>query len=353
MSDKVKIDYNGYVVYEGELACKDYISAIDSLLEDTKCRCVEDLDVSIVKSVAIIDASIGYYGWIVLVTKAIAINSGLPAQKVSKNYVYLAQGPEDTLNEFLEYIIQLGKAQNSWDFLIEEKDEKRTLYRGKNLALTECADKIYRDALSAYVKSAESIDKVIGRKVSVLESTDTSLVVEVRYNDVSVIYSLSGSVAYLYELDCYFRGVYEDFDKMLKEGHISSAYDCDSVLGIGQFYGIDIMSRIWIPFQMNGNLSGECITFTDENEIYRKAVAFCKISIPDYEGGTKISIKYVFRKSDKIVIKRLRDSRLHFSCEPVITKEPTTAIDVYAKVYVGDDLFITYRYFVQDKIPVD
>lgn len=357
MSDNaIKIEYEGESVYNGPLAPAKFQYVLDMLLSDAMKRDTRSRIGAADIQASVRDAAFGYYGWL-LVT--IAVTAG---NKQPLFYVYILQGKKPVLEPFLSWVSAMPDFSTRWEFRIAYMDIReednmylgQDLYRGQKLALTECADRVYRHALIQYAKEARSPEKAIGRNLRVKSCEGEHLSLEVSYNKISSSYVLSGPSAYIYELDCYFKGIYDDFEAMLKAGRVAAATVCGSIEDVCEAFGTDISQCLWFPFKMDGNLEGTYSKLESTGQILDKATRFCRLCVPDNGTPPNIRVEYVCHETDKVIMIKGRNKRLSFEYENRYgpSGPPTFALEVYAKAYADGEHITTYRYQVQDQLPV-
>lgn len=346
----IKIEYKDETIYTGILLENNYTFIIDTLLSDAKKRLLNNNIDDVVTSTVLADVDFGCFDYMLIVINVYGkVSAYVGEAKIS--YVYTVQGNKKNLEKFKDFIAKAHKLSDTFEFFIKE-ESGREIYRGDKLPLVTCADKVYRDALKQYAETAKDIDLLIKRKVSVLESNYDDLHIQVKYNTFSITYVLSGQKTYLYELDNYFKGVYEDYDLMLKTGVIASATVCKSLYEVNETFDINTLDMIWFEFKMDGSLNNNYYKISSPCDIEEKARNFCKLGIPNFDKHTKFYIEYVCNESNYIIRRRARCNSLYFvhKDNPPYYYRPTSGLDMYVKVYVDGEIFITYRYFLQNRL---
>lgn len=336
--NRIDITYHNKVIYTGAINSGNYLRVVDTLFADSRKRFVVDTFGAEAEEASLDD--IDLRGCYLLLTVKI-MYAGIPVY-----YIYIAEGQKGTLKSFYDLLIKSNNIEDSWEFSIESCLDDGIIYRGDKLPLIKCADVLYKDALLRYANTAVSAEESIFRKTEIVDTDTDVLEVDVSYNKATARYKLSGPADYILELEYYFKGVYEDFEKDLRFGNIAAAYVCRSIDEISNNYDVDVTKLLWFPFKMDGNLTGECLQLSDKDEIFKKAESFCRLSVPNFGDDIRMAVEYVCNMSS-MVIKHKRNGQLTFVR---VSDREGFALDVSARVIVNGEHFVTYRYKVQNRM---
>lgn len=332
------VEYKGSVLYSGNPRRNEYLTIVDRILEDSLARFKVDSLGRTAKESSLIDVDFRV-DYLLLVAEVTA--------EYQISYVYIVNGDQEALADFSSMLEAIADLKNHWEFTIET-DYVRTLHRGDKLALIDCADKIYKDALMVYAVSTDWVDESLHRVVTVVETTSTQLVLNVSYGKITTRYVLTGSAAYILELDYYFKGIYEDYDKALHTGAVAAATVCSSITEISQRFGRNIMGELWFSFKMDGTLTGDCFRPESTDFIVQRALSNCILFITDWDDSKDLRVEYVCNFGDNVIWETHNIFPLVFLNRGI---NEVFTLDIYARVFVDGAHFMTFRYRVQDRLP--